>query len=115
MVMKELEEGLRHHSLIKDEDQYRHYKELLSVVRKEYEDIVKNEVQRAIAADEEALARLCSNYIDNDKAYTQREKVRNRFTGDYGGPDERLMRSGEEEIDIPEGRTDDFRRELMSH
>src|SRR5262249_8472425 len=71
MVMKELEDGPRHHSLIKDEDQFRHYKELLSVVKEEYEDIVKNEVQRAIAADEEALARLCSNYIDNVKAYTQ--------------------------------------------
>ncbi len=115
MVMKELEDGLRHHSLIKDDDQFRHYKELLSVVREEYEDIVKNEVQRAIAADEEALARLCSNYIDNVKAYTQREKVRNRYTGNYEEPDERLMRSVEEKIDIPEGRKDDFRREIMNY
>ncbi len=115
MVMKELEDGLRHHSLIKDDDQFRHYKELLSVVREEYEDIVKNEVQRAIAADEEALARLCSNYIDNVKAYTQREKVRNRYTGNYDEPDERLMRSVEEKIDIPEGRKDDFRREIMNY
>ena len=115
MVMKELEDGLRHHSLVKDEDQFRHYKELLSVVREEYEDVVKNEVQRAIAADEEALARLCSNYIDNVKAYTQREKVRNRYTGNYEEPDERLMRSVEEKIDIPEGRKDDFRREIMNY
>lgn len=115
MVMKELEDGLRHHSLVKDEDQFRHYKELLSVVKEEYEDIVKNEVQRAIAADEEALARLCSNYIDNVKAYTQREKVRNRYTGNYEEPDERLMRSVEEKIDIPEGRKDDFRREIMNY
>jgi serine protein kinase len=115
MVMKELEDGLRHHSLVKDEDQYRQYKELLSVVREEYEDVVKNEVQRAIAADEEALARLCSNYIDNVKAYTQREKVRNRYTGNYEEPDERLQRSVEEKIDIPEGRKDDFRREIMNY
>ncbi|MFO0805649.1 MAG: serine protein kinase [Gemmataceae bacterium] len=115
MVMKELEDGLRNHSLIKDEDQYRHFKELLGVVREEYEDIVKNEVQRAIAADEEALARLCSNYMDNVKAYTQREKVRNRYTGNYEEPDERLMRSVEEKIDIPEGRKDDFRREIMNY
>jgi serine protein kinase len=115
MVMKELEEGLRHHSLIKDDDQYRYYKELLTVVREEYEDIVKNEVQRAIAADEEALTKLCGNYIDNVKAYTQREKVRNRYTGNYEDPDERLMRSVEEKIDIPEGRKDDFRREIMNY
>jgi serine protein kinase len=115
MVMHELEAGLRHHALIKDEEQYRYFRELLAVVREEYEDVVKNEVQRAIAADEEALTRLCGNYIDNVKAYTQREKVRNRYTGGYDEPDERLMRSVEEKIDIPEGRKDDFRREIMNY
>jgi serine protein kinase len=115
MVLHELEAGLRHHSLITSQEQLQHYKELLSVVKEEYEDIVKNEVQRAIAADEDALARLCSNYIDNVKAYTQREKVRNRYTGNYEEPDERLMRSVEEKIDIPEGRKDDFRREIMNY
>ncbi|MCX7702282.1 MAG: serine protein kinase [Gemmataceae bacterium] len=115
MVLKELEEGLRHHSLITSEEQYRYYRELLAVVREEYEDIVKNEVQRAIAADEDALQRLCANYIDNVKAYTQREKVRNRYTGNYEEPDERLMRSVEEKIDIPESRKDDFRREIMNY
>jgi serine protein kinase len=115
MVMHELESGLRHHALIKDEEQYRYFRELLSTVREEYEDVVKNEVQRAIAADEEALTRLCGNYIDNVKAYTQREKVRNRYTGGYDDPDERLMRSVEEKIDIPEGRKDDFRREIMNY
>jgi serine protein kinase len=115
MVMHELEIGLRHHSLITSQEQLQHYRELLAVVKEEYEDIVKNEVQRAIAADEDALARLCSNYIDNVKAYTQREKVRNRYTGNYEEPDERLMRSVEEKIDIPDGRKDDFRREIMNY
>jgi serine protein kinase len=115
MVLHELEAGLRHHSLITSNEQLQHYRELLAVVKEEYEDIVKNEVQRAIAADEDALTRLCSNYIDNVKAYTQREKVRNRYTGNYEEPDERLMRSVEEKIDIPEGRKDDFRREIMNY
>ena len=35
--------------------------------------ILKNEVQRAISADQDAAPRLCVNYIDNVKAYTQRE------------------------------------------
>jgi serine protein kinase len=115
MVLHELEAGLRHHSLITSQDQLQHYRELLQVVKEEYEDIVKNEVQRAIAADEDALARLCGNYIDNVRAYTQREKVRNRYTGNYEEPDERLMRSIEEKIDIPESRKDDFRREIMNY
>ncbi len=115
MVLNELEAGLKHHSLINSEEVKKHYKHLLSVVKEEYEDIVKNEVQRAIAADEDALARLCGNYIDNVKAYTQREKVKNKYTGQTEEPDERLMRSIEEKIDIPESRKDDFRREIMNY
>jgi len=115
MVLNELEAGLKHHSLINSEETRKHYKQLLSVVKEEYEDIVKNEVQRAIAADEESLARLCGNYIDNVRAYTQHEKVKNKYTGQPEEPDERLMRSIEEKIDIPESRKDDFRREIMNY
>jgi len=115
MVLNELESGLKHHSLIKSDDDRKRYRELLAEVRREYEDIVKNEVQRAIAADEAALSRLCANYLDNVKAYTQKEKVRNAYTGQDEAPDERLMRSIEEKIGIPENRKDDFRREIMNY
>jgi serine protein kinase len=115
MVMNELESGLKHHALIGSDEKRREYKELLAVVKQEYEDIVKNEVQRAISADEDAIAKLCANYIDNVKAYTQREKVKNKYTGQDEEPDERLMRSIEDKIDIPESRKDDFRREIMNY
>jgi serine protein kinase len=115
MVLNELEAGLKHHTLITSDELRTRYRELLGVVKEEYENIVKNEVQRAIAADEDALKRLCGNYIDNVKAYTQREKVKNAFTGQYQEPDERLMRSIEQKIDIPESRKDDFRREIMNY
>ena len=115
MLLNELEEGLKHHSLIANEELRDHYRQLITMVKEEYTDIVKNEVQRAIAADEEALTRLCGNYLDNVKAYTQKERVKNNFTGEYEEPDERQMRSIEERIDIPETRKDDFRREIMNY
>ncbi|MGE3973660.1 MAG: PrkA family serine protein kinase [Bdellovibrionales bacterium] len=115
MVLNELESGLKHHSLLSNEEKKASYKEMLASVKKEYEDMVKSEVQRAISADENALSRLCGNYIDNVKAYTQREKVKNPFTGQDDEPDERLMRSIEEKIEIPESRKDDFRREIMNY
>ncbi len=115
LLMNELESGLRNHSLITSEEQRKRFRELLAVVKQEYEDIVKNEVQRAISADEDAIARLCANYIDNVKAYTQREKVKNQYTGQDEEPDERLMRSIETKIDIAESRKDDFRREIMHY
>lgn len=75
---------------------------------------MKNEVQRAISADEDAIMKLAANYIDNIKAYTLKERVKNRYTGQDEDPDERLMRSIEEKIDIAENRKEDFRREIMN-
>jgi serine protein kinase len=115
MMLNELEAGLSHHSLITDEDTKKRYRELLSVVKEEYEDIIKGEVQRAISADEEAIKRLCANYIESVRAYTQKERVKNRYTGRDEEPDERLMRSIEEKIDIPDSRKDDFRQEIMNY
>ncbi len=115
MVLNELESGLSHHSLLTDEETRKRYRELLAVVKDEYEDIIKAEVQRAISADEDAIKRLCANYIENVRAYTQKEKVRNRYTGREEEPDERLMRSIEEKIDIPATRKDDFRQEIMNY
>jgi serine protein kinase len=41
--------------------------------------------------------------------------VLNKYTGQEEQPDERLMRSVEEKIGIPESRKDDFRREIMNY
>ncbi len=115
MVLNELEAGLDHHSLITSEELKKRYRELIQVVKKEYTEIVKNEVQRAISADEDAIKRLFANYIDNVKAYVQKEKVKNKYTGEDEEPNEKLMRSIEEKIDIPDSRKDDFRREIMNY
>jgi serine protein kinase len=115
IVLNELESGLNQHSLISKEDERKRYREIISMIKQEYEDIVKSEVQRAISADEEALTKICANYIDNIKAYTQKEKVKNKYTGQFEEPDERLMRSIEEKIDISENRKEDFRREIMNY
>ena len=115
MIFNELESGLKHHTLISSPEAMDQYREMLVVTRQEYEDIVKNDVQKAISVDESAIQTLCTNYIDNVKAYTQKEKIRNKYSGKLEGSDERFMRSIEEKIDIPESRKDDFRREIMNY
>ncbi len=108
-VLRELESGLKQHALLANNEEARNeYKELIDVVRKEYEEIIKNEVQKIVCSDEAALQRLCSNYIDNVRLHTGSDK--NAQT-----PDERYMRSVEEKIDIPESRKEDFRREIMNY
>lgn len=115
MVLNELERGLDNHSLLNDDDIKKRYREMVAVVKQEFEDVAKNEVQRAICADEESIRQLCANYIDNIKAYTQKEKVRNKYTDQDEEPDERLMRSIEEKIGIQDSLKDDFRREIMNY
>ena len=115
MVLRELQHGLKHHVLLASDDQKRRYEELLVIARQEYEEIVKHEVQMAVSADDDSIERLFSNYIDNVKAYSQKEKMLNRYTGQFDEPDERIMRSIEEKIDVAEGRKDDFRREIMNY
>ena len=115
ILLNELASGLKGHSLITNDEERKRYTTLLAEVRREYEDIVKDEVRRCISADEDAIGKLCANYIDNVKAYTQGEKVRNKYTGQYEEANERLMRSIEEKIDIPESRKEDFRREIMNY
>jgi serine protein kinase len=115
MVFNELESGLKHHSLVNGTEQLDHFREMLAATRQEYEDIVKNDVQKAISLDESAIQTLCANYIDHVKAHTQKEKIRNKYTNRLEDADERFMRSIEGKIDIPESRKDDFRREIMNY
>ena len=115
ILLNELESGLKNHSLLTDEEVKKHYRELLSQTKKEYADIVKYEVQQAISSDKGAIEKICGNYIDNVKAHVQKDKIKNSFTAMLEEPDERLMRSIEEKIDISESRKDDFRREIMNY
>jgi predicted Ser/Thr protein kinase len=115
MVLNELESGLSHHSLISDEDTKKRYRELLAVVKEEYEDIIKGEVQRAISADEDAI-RACAPTTSRTSAPTRRRNASRTSTpASDDEPDERLMRAIEEKIDIPDSRKDDFRQEIMNY
>ncbi|QDU67069.1 PrkA family serine protein kinase [Engelhardtia mirabilis] len=113
-VLESMADGLGHHSLISNEETRKRYTQLIGTAREEYDEIVKHEVQLAVAADAEAIDRLCAKYVDNVKAYTTHELM----LDDHGRerePDERLMRSIEEKAGIPDARKDDFRHEIMNY
>jgi len=97
-----------------NEDEKARYITCIDFVRKELDEILKAEVQKALIGDEDAIVRLCTNYIDNVMAYINEAKIKNPYTGQNMEPDDRLMRSIEEKIDIPEVGADDFRRMLAA-
>ncbi len=115
MVLKEIGEKLKTSILIsKDEDRTK-YSAMLNLVEERFNDIVKDEIQRAFAADESAISELFNSYILNVKAYVRGEKLRNEFTGHENPPDEGLMTSIETKIGVTDPTKKAFRSEVMNH
>jgi len=87
---------------------------LIDEVRKEFDETAKKEVQRAfVYSYEESAKTLMDNFIDNVEAYCNKEKVKHPVTGEDVEPDERLMRSIEEQIGVTENQKKEFREGIM--
>ena len=116
MVMNEIRSSLvgAKSSLISNKDENAALIACVDLALKELDEILKGEVQRALVGDEDAIVRLHTNYIDNVMAYIGKAKVTNPITQREQEPDERLMRSIESKIEVPEQGTDDFRRQLAT-
>lgn len=115
MLFAQIREGLKNYSGFRNEEARAELFERVELVEKEYDRIIKREVQQALSSSEEAIKALCANYIDNIVAYINEEKVRNPVTDKEEEPNEGLMRSIEEKIGIAQGMKDDFRREIMNY
>ncbi len=112
-VLRSLKDGLTQHASISSEDRER-YMNFISVARKEYDDIAKKEVQKAfVYSYEESAKTLMDNYLDNVEAYCNKNKIRDLLTGDEMNPDDKLMRSIEEQIGISENAKKAFREEIL--
>ncbi|MFQ6319493.1 serine/threonine protein kinase PrkA [Bacillus halotolerans] len=112
-VLRSLKEGLDQHPSISNEDRER-YLNFISAARKEYDDIAKKEVQKAfVYSYEESAKTLMDNYLDNVEAYCNKNKLRDPLTGEEMNPDEKLMRSIEEQIGISENAKKAFREEIL--
>lgn len=112
-ALRALRDGLDQHTSINKADRDR-YLNLIDEARREYDDMAKNEVQRAfVYSFEESARTLLNNYLDNVEAYCNRQKVRDPITDDEVDPDEKLMRSIEEQIGVTENAKKTFREEIL--
>ncbi|MFJ7649862.1 PrkA family serine protein kinase [Lysinibacillus sp. NPDC097279] len=112
-VLRALKDGLDQHASISQEDREK-YMNYIAVARREYDDIAKNEVQKAfVYSYEESAKTLMNNYLDNVEAFCNKNKIFDRLTGEEMNPDEKLMRSIEEQIGISENAKKAFREEIL--
>ncbi len=112
-ALRAIRDGFDQHTGISAEDKEK-YLNLVAMVRKEYDALAKNEVQRAFVYSFEEMARtLCEKYLDNVEAYCNKEKLKDPITEEEVEPDEKLMRSIEEQIGISENAKNTFRQEIL--
>ena len=112
-ALRALRDGLEHHTAITKEQRER-YLNFISEARKEYDERAKKEIQRAFVYSYEESARtLLNNYLDNVEAFCNKTKVTDPLTEEQVEPDERLMRSIEEQIGVSESGKRAFREEIL--
>ncbi|WP_163538674.1 PrkA family serine protein kinase [Gracilibacillus sp. YIM 98692] len=112
-VLRSLKDGLDDHPSITKE-QKEDYLDFISTARKEYDDLAKKEVQKAfVYSYEESAKTLMDNYLDNVEAFCNKTKLQDPLTGEEMHPDEKLMRSIEEQIGISENAKKPFREEIL--
>jgi serine protein kinase len=112
-ALRAIKDGFEQHTGISSEQRER-YLNLVSAARREYDELAKKEVQRAFVYSFEEMARgICNNYLDNVEAYCNKERIKDPITEEEMEPDEKLMRSIEEQIGISENAKNTFRQEIL--
>jgi serine protein kinase len=111
--LRALRDGFDQHTSISKEERDR-YLNLITEARKEYDEIAKREVQKAfVYSFEESAKTLLNNYLDNVEAFCNAQKIKDPITEEEVEPDEKLMRSIEEQIGITENAKKAFREEIL--
>ena len=112
-VLRAIKDGIEQQGQFKKADRER-YNNLIADTRREYDEIARTDVQKAffVSFEQEALT-LLDNYLDNVEAYLDQTKLPDPITGEEVPPNEKLMRSIEEKVGVPEHGKDSFRNEIF--
>lgn len=114
-VLRAIKEGIdkQPDGQLKKADRDR-YELLIGEARKHYDETARTDVQKAffVSFETEAQA-LVDNYLDNVEAYLEKTKILDSITGEEIPPDEKLMRSIEEKVQVLEHGKDSFRNEIF--
>lgn len=112
-ILRALKDGLDQHPSITKEEKDRLIN-FIALARKEYDELCKKEVQKAfVYSFDESAKTLFNNYLDNIEADCNGLKVKDPITEEELDPDEKLMRSIEEQIGVSENAKKSFREEIL--
>ena len=101
---------------ISEDDKKRYMALVQDTIRKEYNLILEKEVTKAfIHSFREQAESLFNNYLDNAEAFVNKNKLKDKSTGEELQPDEKFLRSIEEQIGISESSSKGFRSDVTSY
>jgi serine protein kinase len=101
---------------VAEDDKKKYLGFVQDTIRKEYNKILEKEITSAfIHGFREQAESLFNNYLDNAEAFVNKSKLKDRYTGEDLQPDEKFMRSIEEQIGISEGSSRGFRTDVTSY
>jgi len=114
-VMENIEREVKGLS-ISEEEKARYLGFIQELVRKEYNRILEKEISKAfIVGFEEQAESLFNNYLDHAEAYVNKISLKDGNTSEKLEPDERFMRSIEEQIGISEAAAKGFRSDVTAY
>jgi serine protein kinase len=101
---------------IAEDEKKRYLTFIQDTMRKEYNKVLEKEITKAfIHSFKEQADSLFSNYLDHAEAYVNKTKIKDKATGEQLEPDEKFMRSIEEQIGISEASAKGFRLDVTAY
>ncbi len=114
-VMENIEREVKGLS-ISEEEKSRYLGFIQDLIRKEYNKILEKEVSKAfIIGYAEQADSLFNKYLDHAEAYVNKISLKDKNTCEKLEPDERFMRSIEEQIGISEAAAKGFRTDVTAY
>ncbi|MCR4434858.1 MAG: PrkA family serine protein kinase [Clostridiales bacterium] len=101
---------------IGQEEKERYLRFIQDSVRKEYNKMLEKEITKAfIQGYREQAESLFNNYLDHAEAFINKTKIKDMNTGEELEPDEKFLRSIEEQIGITESASKGFRSDVTAY
>lgn len=114
-VMESLVKAVKDLS-ISEEDKEKYLRFIQDSIRKEYNKILEKEITKAfIHGYREQAESLFNNYLDHAEAFVNKTKIKDKNTGEELEPDEKFLRSIEEQIGITDTAAKGFRADVTAY
>lgn len=101
---------------ISEDDREKYLRFIQDSIRKEYNKILEKEITKAfIHGYREQAESLFNNYLDHAEAFVNKTKIKDKNTGEELEPDEKFLRSIEEQIGITDTAAKGFRSDVTAY